>query len=181
MARRGRSETRCEATPSRCTERRPSDAAWQFGYRCMKLRGILVCLALSLLTSCVSGVSGRLPYSSYVGKDLTTKRKSFLYATETDTGWFDFYFGPKKRPCLSEYPAAEWQRSTMLGDVPVGTHLKIKTVKRFRADNNVVQAEGQIYLPGSAKPTTFFWLWAFDSQVERAPWDDDSVPRIRPE
>ncbi len=148
----------------------------------MKLYKILVCLALLPLASCVSTVGHRSPLYTYVGKDLSTKRRAFLYETEVWKG-SDFYFSaPKKRPCLGEYDhAAEWEKSARIADVPVGTPLKIRTVKRFLADYDAVQAEGEIYLSGSARPTMFFYMWAFDGVVKRAPWEDDSIPEERHE
>ena len=145
------------------------------------LRSLVILLGVLALSSCVSNVGHEQPFAASLGKDLTMKRKAYLFQGEGWSGWDIYVAGPKPQIRLGSEA-----RKSVYGDlkfnveVPAGTRLRLKRVLRFMGDGwTSVQAEGRLFRPDSAEPITFFYDWAYEGVVERAPWEDLSVPAER--
>jgi len=112
-----------------------------------------------------------MPYRLYVGKEIVTKRESFLYETRGWRGLDVFLLPPQNRLFLAE--SLPYDLPVDKKPVPAGTRLMIKSVKKFvTGDTFHTQAEGILWLAGSEEETTFFYNWAFENTINTAPWED---------
>jgi len=119
------------------------------------------------------------PFSSYVGHDLTIKRKTCLIKEESETptmydmttSMFDTVF------------ARRIQAGTLkpLAILPVGAIVHLQKVWSYEdyESGHKIRAIGEAILPQTGERVTFEYEWGQGDFIGRAPWDDEAVPQGR--
>jgi len=165
----------------------------------MPVRFLIPALVALVTSSCELpwNVTDYEPYSAYTHRTLTLKRPAFLY--KTDLGIYlgvhqdsdnDLERGvhfannvtPERRAAVLAYEKARHPKPPHIAELPVGTRLwihKVMRLKDIEGGGFNVDAFGEVEVPGQAQPVRFDYHWGYD-HIGRAPWEDDSVPLLRP-
>lgn len=149
--------------------------------RSHKMKKNIVSLLLGIsLCGCVSNVGNRQPFSSSVNNDQETLRPTKLHKAEIWKNGSDFWLkGPSSHFAIMEKSHPLFPHIKVIREIPAGTPLRIKSVKRFTGDGSTwVQALGQLY-PDTQKEMDFVFRWGFHGELYRAPWEPTSIPEKR--
>jgi hypothetical protein len=122
------------------------------------------------------------PFSSYMVHDLTIKRTTYLFKERfMPASMFDVtspLFDDKR------YIQEQMREGKVLAILPPGTVVHLVGVRRWWDGESGVQhfeARGEVTLPQTEEKVTFIFGWEGlpSDSIQRAPWDDDSVPQKR--
>lgn len=152
--------------------------------RWRNMRIIIFTSLLFLCVGCRHGylVTDQAPFASYVGHDLTLKRSAVL----CEGPWFEI--GPPYMHDASFTNSVEFRAGVRRADIRLVATLPSGTVVRLDKVNFAWDEEagagsfiawGKTALPDTRNELGFTYFWGMVDSIDRAPWDDDSVPSHR--
>jgi len=151
---------------------------------CVHGRIIIFTGLLLLCVGCRHGypVTNKAPFASYVGHDLTLKRTAVLCKGP----WFEI--GPSSMKDASFTNSRDFRAGVRRADIrlvatlPSGTVVRLDKIE-FAWDEEAGAGSfvvwGKTLLPDTGHKVTFTYFWGMADTMNRAPWDDDSVPTSR--
>jgi hypothetical protein len=127
-------------------------------------------------------VTNQAPFASYMGHDLTLKRATLLLKP---SGFIEGTFGPLNMKDTSVTNSSDFRLGyygSVTAILPAGTVVRLGKIE-FAWDEEAGAgsfiASGKTALPGTEHKVTFSYFWGMPDTMNRAPWDDDSVPTNR--
>lgn len=139
-------------------------------------RFVPILLAVGLTAGCTTHLPRHQPYRDSIGRTLPLQREMLL---QRQSG---VRFGA---PTYGIVPL-RWDRFAV-EKLPVGTPVTITSVVRWNGfDSHTIEAIGDVTRPSTGEKVRFSYLWGSvlvtngaTIALERAPWEDASVPEQR--
>ena len=162
-----------------CYRTSASPAMW-----CTMLRAVsCIFLVCSLLCGCVSPLEKYSPYSAIAGREVVVCREAFLYRcyASPDLG-LDMWIGghSTNAVCLVSSDPRRWTYHLFekIHILQPGQPLLIDRIDNVINEGfATVEVRGRVSIGGTDKK--FIYQWGEGGELERAPWENDSVPASR--
>lgn len=138
------------------------------------LRAALLAFLCLAAASCASSLSNLPPYNQFAGRTVTLLEPMALVRQSGYNPYSDIIL---VRPSELEPLPSDWR---IVGNLPVGTPVTITSVKWIKTDNTGgwILAVGVVASSGEFAGKKFTYFWG-DETLNRAPWEDRSVPAER--
>jgi hypothetical protein len=146
------------------------------------IQSISLASALLFCAGCEHGydVTDREPFSHYVRRDLALKRTTFLWKEKGfPHGWLDMT--DIANPVFQDVDVRRGDVQHV-ATLPSGTIIQLRQVARnWDGEAGVADfvAWGDVTLPHTMKRVEFKYFWGLIDAIDRAPWDDETVPPKR--
>ena len=132
------------------------------------------------IAGCTTDISHRVPFSSFVGRPLVTKRATFLYRDSPSVSPAEWCKIPNLEDEDRVRSPRDYRRLQQEASVPAGQRVTVRQVLNYVADGAVFYyAMGDVFVPSLRRSVEFRYEWGLNDEIHRAPWEDADVPLVR--